>query len=354
MYNTNLEGLTVPTSNDPFQDHNSSVKGKLEFQIAMASTDQIGLDALGPNETVVGVGTKGHPYLAAVNPYFHFDNPEFDRLFTMAVNREWERDESEPRRGLLVSGDSGTGKTTHIRQRFAYQGIPCIEVTMRPDMEPTDLLYTREIVGGDTMISYGVGALAAKHGIPLIINEIDAAKPSTLLGLNEFFDSGNIVIGETGEVINAKRGFQVFATCNSRFLDDPSDSFSGTRGQNVSVLRRFFSMVYESPTQEQEKEFILSLYPDMNPDVAEKKAMFVTLVRAAGKEPAQIGSRTVQLSRTFCRSMVIDWLDLEGRFEYLQGQGMSPALYALGPVFTNLMPDHEKTAVKQIFEQVLM
>lgn len=354
MYNTNLESFTVPAKNDPFQDHNQSVSGNLEFKIAMSSTDQIGLDALGPNETVIGIGTKGHPYLAAVNPYFHFDNPEFDRLFTMAINREWERDDSEPRRGLLVSGDSGTGKTTHIRQRFAYQGIPCIEITMRPDMEPTDLLYTREIVGGDTMISYGAGALAAKHGIPLIINEIDAAKPSTLLGLNEFFDTGSIVIGETGEVIHAKRGFQVYATCNSRVLDDPTDAYSGTRGQNVSVLRRFFSMVYESPTMEQEKEFILNLYPEMDPDVALKKATFVTMVRAAGKEPTYVGNSSVQLSRTFCRSMVIDWLDLEGRFEYLQSQGISPSLYALGPVMTNLLPDHEKTAVKQLFEQVLM
>lgn len=354
MYNTNLNSFQVPAIDDPFADHNQAVNGNLEFQIAMASTDQIGLDALGANQTVVGVGTKDHPYLAKVNPYFHFDNPEFDRLFTMAINREWERDESEPRRGLLVSGDSGTGKTTHIRQRFAYQGIPCIEVTMRPDMEPTDLLYTREIVGGDTMISYGVGALAAKHGIPLIINEIDAAKPSTLLGLNEFFDSGSIVISETGEVIHAKRGFQVFATCNSKFLDDPTDAYTGTRGQNVSVLRRFFGMVYESPTVEQEQEFILSLYPDMDPEVAKKKAQFVTMLRAAGKEPTTVNSRQVQLSRTFCRSMVIDWLDLEGRFEYLQKQGKSPAQYALGPVLTNLLPDHEKAAVNAIFEQVLV
>ena len=353
MYNTHLSQLSVPASNDPFDFHNSSVVEKLEYKVAMAKTDRIGLAALGQNDTVAGVSTQGHPYLPAVNPYFFFDNLEFDRLFTMAINREWERDDSEPRRGLLVSGDSGTGKTTHLRQRFAYQGIPCIEVTMRPDMEPTDLLYTREIVGGDTIISYGAGALAAKYGIPMIINEIDAAKPSTLLGLNEFFDTGTVTITETGEVIHAKRGFQVYATCNSRFLDDPSDSFSGTRGQNVSVLRRFFSMVYASPTVDQEAVFIQNLYPDMDPAIAKKKATFVVALRDAGKSPVTINNKQVQLSRTFCRSMVIDWLDLEGRFSYLAGQGITPALYAMGPVMTNLMSDYEKAAVSAVFEQIL-
>lgn len=351
MYNTNLEAITVPSS-DPFADTNALATDALDYKVAMSNMQAIGLK-IGQADTIVGVGTKNHPYLHALNPYFHFDNIEFDRLFTMSLAREWSRDDAEPRRGLLVSGDSGTGKTTHFRQRYAIQGIPCIEVTMRPDMEATELLYTRSIVGGDTMIELGLGALAAKHGIPLIINEIDAAKPSTLLALNEFIESGTVVITETGEVIHAKRGFQVHATCNSRFLDDPTDAFAGTRGQNVSVLRRFFSMVYDSPSVTQEAEFIQSLYTDLDPAVVQKKAQFVVALRDAGKTPTRIGNQNVQLSRTFCRSMVIDWLYLESTFGYMLSRGISPGLYALGPVLTNLMPDHEKEAVKALYETIL-
>ncbi|APO93293.1 MULTISPECIES: AAA family ATPase [Xanthomonas] len=352
MYNTNLEAITIP-ANDPFADTNALAASPLDYRVAVSKMQAIGL-TIGDADTIVGVGTKNHTYLSTLNPYFHFDNIEFDRLFSMALAREWSRDDAEPRRGLLVSGDSGTGKTTHIRQRLAIQGIPCIEVTMRADMEPTDLLYTRSIVGGDTIIEYGAGALAAKHGIPLVINEIDAAKPSTLLGLNEFFDTGTVVITETGEVIHAKRGFQVHATCNSKFLDDPTDAFAGTRGQNASVLRRFFSMVYESPTADQEADFIQSLYPDLDAGVVKKKATFVVALRDAGKTPTKIGNQNVQLSRTFCRSMVIDWLYLESTFGYMLNRGVSPGLYALGPVLTNLMPDHEKEAVKALYETILV
>ncbi|WP_394697469.1 AAA family ATPase [Pseudoxanthomonas japonensis] len=351
MYNSHLEAITIP-ANDPFADTNALASRAMDYKVAVTKMRSVGLD-IGDADTIVGIGTKNHTYLPAMNPYFRFDNIEFDRLFSMALAREWSRDDAEPRRGLLVSGDSGAGKTTHLRQRHAYQGIPCIEVTMRADMEPTELLYTRSIVGGDTTIEYGAGALAAMYGIPLIINEIDAAKPSTLLGLNEFFDSGTVTIVETGEVIHAKRGFQVHATCNSKFLDDPTDAFAGTRGQNTSVLRRFFSMVYESPSVDQEAEFIQSLYPDLDKGIVQKKAQFVVALREAGKTATKIGNQSVQLSRTFCRSMVIDWLYLESTFGYLLSRGISPGQYALGPVLTNLMPDHEKEAVNALYDSIL-
>ena len=290
------------------------------------------------------IGTEGHPHLARTDPGYQFDNIEMDRLITVALNREWQRKEDDPRRGILLMGPTGSGKTTYIRQRLARQGIPLVEMTWREEMETVDSLYTRELVGGDISIAYAAITQAAIGGYPVLINEIDAGRPGQVMGLNEVIDTGRITIPETGETIEAKRGFQVYATCNSSFLEDLSGSYAGTRTQNASVLNRFFKFEFGYPDEKKEIAFIQKRYPSFA--FATEAAKFAALMRKASEESGHDGH---QIAVQFSRRTLIDWLDVAGHLGHLKDKGLSPLKYALGPVIAAGRPPEEVASIYHLF-----
>jgi len=325
------------------------------YQVAIGDLGEIGLGSqFTGNQAACYLGTKDHPHLARCNPRFVFDNLDLDRLITATINREWLRDEHEPRRGILLMGPTGAGKTTYLRERLARQGIPAVEITWRPDMDAVDAIYTRELVGGDIFFTPAAIQLAAKGGYPVIINEIDMARPGQLVALNEIIDTGKIVIPETGETIEARRGFMVFATCNSSFTEDRTGAYAGARSQNVSVLNRFFKFQFGYPNEEQETDFIMSHFPQIPADMAKKYAWFVTMVRAAsnplssGLRFTTLGIRRVGLE--FSRRNLLDWLNLAETFAYLENRQVNVPKYALGPVFTAGLPDDERATVEHLLD----
>ena len=312
----------------------------------------LGADFKG-TQSAVYLDSEGHPHLARCNPNFVFDNLELDRLLTAAINREWEREEHEPRRGVLLMGPTGAGKTTYLRERFARQGIPAVEMTWRPEMDAADAVYTREMIGGDIVLAPAAIQIAARGGYPVIINEIDCARPGQLLGLNEIIDTGTITIPETGEVIYAKRGFAVYATCNSVFTEDRAGTYAGTRTQNASVLNRFFKFEFAYPSQEAEKAFIMKHFPTLSDAAAAQYAHFVAMLRKASdpiSDGLAIGNARKRLSLEFSRRNLLDWLGLTNAFAYLAKRQISVPKYALGPVYTAGMPDDEVATVEHLFD----
>lgn len=359
MYNANLRSVQFDAAQfdptDPLVLANDEhAKGMRDYGVAVADLAALGLgkDFAG-TQSAVYLDTEKHIHLGRCNPRFVFDNLELDRLITVAINREWEREDYEPRRGVLLMGPTGAGKSTYFRERFARQGIPAVEITWRPEMEAVDAIYTKEAIGGDTVLVPAAIQLAARGGYPVIINEIDVARPGQLIGLNEIIDTGTITIPETGEVIHAKRGFAVFATCNSNFTEDRSGSYAGTRTQNASVLNRFFKYVFEYPGQEAEKAFILKNFPALADAVASQYAQFVTMLRKASDpvgDGLAVGNARKRLSLEFSRRNLLDWLGLTQSFAHLEARQISVPKYALKPVYTAGMPDDEIATVEHLFD----
>lgn len=320
------------------------------YTVGVADLHSLGLPKGYKGTTsVVFQGTADHVHAARVDPNFQFDNLELDRLITVCLNREWQRKEDDARRGILMMGPTGSGKTTYIRQRLARQGIPLVDMTWTESMETNDALFTQELVGGDLSIAYAAVTQAAIGGYPVMINEFDMARPGQAAGLNEVIDTGRIVIPLTGEVIQAKRGFHVFATCNSSFLEDVSGAYAGTRGQNASLYRRFFKYFLGYPGEEQTAAFVKERYPDFG--FAAETARFAYLLRqAAGSDGFTSGSDNHRIGIDFSRGTLVEWLDFAGSVGYLKDKGESPLKYALKPVFYDGRPAEEVASIMHLFD----
>ncbi|UJJ60440.1 AAA family ATPase [Rhodanobacter denitrificans] len=361
MYNTALNTIMVSDAvlakqQTEFPElYEANAIEKRRYKVATTDLGKLGLAAYAGNGVYVYTGTETHPHLAPLNPDYQFDNVDLDRMITVCLNREWERLPSAPRRGLLIMGPKGTGKSTYLEQRLARQGIPAARMSWGPNMTSADSVYSRTLVGGDIVVEPGSLWQAAEGGYPAIIEEIDLAQPAELAALNDLIDRGRYTIPETGEVIVAKRGFCVFATCNSMFMEDRAGGYAGTRQQNIAVLDRFFKFVMEHASEEKEAEFIAKLYPEMDADVVKGYAKFMAMIHKAADPMSGYADGkglTHRLSLDFGRRNLIDWLDLTASFEYLEKPGFNVPLYALRPVYTAVLADAEQATVHALYDLV--
>lgn len=276
-----------------------------------------------------------------------FDDLDLDRLFNYATYREWSRHEKDPRRGIALMGFSGNGKTTYLHNRFAQRGIPLYQETGNPDMMAADLLQTKEIGAATTYWSDGPLKRAMLEGVPFLFNEMNNLQPSQATALNEVYEKGRALNPEDGSVIVAKRGFQVFATCNGSLIEDRTGAFKGMRGQNQSVDNRFFKYWVPYPTPEREAECILQIHPEIGPELASRMAAFADYTRKAA-DPDGSGVDGKMVSQGLSRRHLLDWADMLNGMAYLKQKGdkIDLASYTLNYIYTSGLAAEEKSAIE--------
>lgn len=287
-----------------------------------------------------------HPGLVPLNPMHDFDNIVLDRLINFAITREWMiRKEYQARRGILIFGPKGTGKTTTIEQRCAQRGIPLYSITVAKDTMIDDLIQTRDVINGTTIWTPGVILRAFYEGVPLVINEADNLQPSQGIKLNEIVEKGRLVLPETGECVFAKRGFFVNITCNSAFTADHV-GVQGAQPQAESLESRFWLCEVGYASVDSEAALLERLYPDLPAGIARQMASFADLTRKAAS--VEGGNSGVTLSKALSRRQLIDWGEQMLAFAYLDDEGVPVASYTLNQVYTATLSPEEKAGIEQL------
>lgn len=138
----------------------------------------------------------------------------------------------------LLVGETGTGKTTLAKKVAERLGRPFVRVNLDGAITPAELVgrMTLRAVDGHTQTTFEEGILprAMKAGAVLLLDEINAALPDTLLALHAVLeDEPRLFITETGEEVLPREGFAVIATMN------PTNDYAGTRGLNHALASRF-------------------------------------------------------------------------------------------------------------------
>ena len=152
----------------------------------------------------------------------------------------------------FVTGLSGNGKTFSIEQACAQLKRELIRVNITIETDEDDLIGGFRLVNGETVWHNGPVIEALERGAVLLLDEIDLAS-NKILCLQSVLEGNGIFLKKIGRFVRPARGFNIFATANTKGKGSDDGRFIGTNVLNEAFLERFpvtFEQSYPSTTNE--------------------------------------------------------------------------------------------------------
>ena len=269
-----------------------------------------------------GVPVNGYaeacPYTPRLDPDYVLEGDSARDLVVWLVHG------TEP---LFLTGPTGCGKTSGIKQVAARVNLPVFEVTGHGRLELADLLGHLSVREGSMVFEPGALTLAMRYGGLFLLDEIDLISPDVTAGLNGILDGSPLCLSENGgELIEPHPMFRFAATANTAGAGDESGLYSGTLRQNLALMDRFVLCQVDYPSEETEIALLTRKFPDL------PRSLCSTMVAYAGEiRKLFIGGDgvTQQIEVTFSTRSLIRWADLTVRYQNLARQGIQPIRYAL-------------------------
>ncbi|NWH03396.1 AAA family ATPase [Desulfobacter latus] len=208
-------------------------------------------------------------------------------------------------RRVLLQGNHGTGKSTHIEQVAARLNWPCIRVNLDGHITRMDLIGKDGIVIENqkqvTRFQPGILTWALEHPVALIFDEYDAGRPDVMFVIQRVLETdGKLTLLDQNRVITPHPAFRLFATANTIGLGDATGLYHGTQPLNQGQLDRWHIIaVLNYLPPDQEKAVLLAKCPELNtPDGREQAESMVLLANLIRKGFVQGDLSTVMSPRT--------------------------------------------------------
>lgn len=268
-----------------------------------------------------GVPVNGYaeacPYVPPVDTSYAFQESARDIICWFLYGND----------ALYLTGPTGCGKTSGIKQISARLNYPVFEVTGHGRLELADLLGHLSVHKGTMEFEYGPLSLAMRYGGLFLFDEIDLISPDVTAGLNGILDGSPLCLSENGgELIEPHPMFRFAATGNTNGSGDESGLYSGTLRQNLAFLDRFTVCEVGYPSEETEIALLTRKFPEL------PRSLCSTMVAFAGEiRRLFVGGDgvTQQIEVTFSTRSLIRWAGLTLRYQSLARQGIQPIRYAL-------------------------
>ena len=152
----------------------------------------------------------------------------------------------------FITGLSGNGKTFGVEQACAQLKREIIRVNITIETDEDDLIGGFRLVNGETVWHNGPVIEALERGAVLLLDEIDLAS-NKILCLQSVLEGNGIFLKKIGRFVKPARGFNIFATANTKGKGSDDGRFIGTNVLNEAFLERFpvtFEQDYPSPSVE--------------------------------------------------------------------------------------------------------
>lgn len=228
---------------------------------------------------------------------------------------------------LFIFGDTGTGKSSLVRQIAGRLRYPVWESTGSERLEVSDLIGHLTLKKGNIEFLDGPLTAALRAGGVFMLNELDAVNPAVLIMLNTLFDHQPLLIPETNELVVPAPTFRFVATANTTGNGDETGRFTGTNQLNQAFMDRFTILKADYPAPEEEKRLLAARYPALPEQVRSG------MVEVAGKVRAMLSSDNPEhapgMDIVLSTRTLLRWCELTLCYQSLASSGISPVLYAL-------------------------
>lgn len=143
------------------------------------------------------------------------------------------------RKNVLLTGDTGTGKTHAIRHYACLMKLPYMRVGLNGATTPEDLIgqFVPNIDGGYKWQD-GILTTFVRHGGVFVADEINSCPADVLFILHSLLDDERkiVLVQNDGEVIKTHKDFWFLATMNP--------DYEGTKQLNLALKDRFDVKLY--------------------------------------------------------------------------------------------------------------
>jgi MoxR-like ATPase len=159
----------------------------------------------------------------------------------------------------LITGPTGSGKSSLIKYVCAKLNRPFIRINMSGDVESAALFGTLTAGGGATKWQDGAITEACKYGAVCLVDEWELMPPEIAMGLQNLLeDGGSLYLKEkpgtsADRTVIPNAQFRLVFAGNTVGQGDTTGAFSGVGVQNTATIDRFTNTVrldYLSPKHE--------------------------------------------------------------------------------------------------------
>jgi len=279
--------------------------------------------------------SKRNELVPTLDPDYVFDAPT-----TLAILNGFSHSKK-----VIVHGNFGTGKSTHITQIAARLNWPCIRINLDSHISRIDLIGKDAIVLKDgkqvTEFKEGILPWAFQNPVALVFDEYDAGRPDVMFVLQRILESdGSFTLLDKNKVVKQNKYFRLFATSNTIGLGDTSGLYSGTNILNQAQLDRWeivTSLNYLS--LEKEMKIILAKNKKLNNAKGKEKVANMIKVASLTRKGFTAGDiSTVMSPRT-----VLNWCSNADIFKDTE--------IAFRVTYLNKCDDSEKKTIAEYYQR---
>lgn len=191
----------------------------------------------------------------------------------------------------LITGPTGSGKSTLNEHCCALTGRPMLRVNMTGDIESSVLFGSLVVESGATVWKDGPVTEAVRYGAVMMLDEWDVTPPEILFGLQWLLeDGGKLFLKEmpgdaTSKFIVPHANFRIVCLGNTVGQGDDSGRYSGTNVQNNASIDRFQTTIvlnYMDPADE--ARILNDNCKGLDATLIKKMVSFGNLVRTAAQQ----------------------------------------------------------------------